>query len=404
MASFSLVAGFGVWFAIQDVENPRVERDLPFPPGQGVPIEGRDVPNGYLFGGGTVTAVRVEVREEAVEDLGPEDFRAWVDLRDVDPENSTDVEVHVESLRDDVDALEAVPGTITIQLELAVTDPDQQVQVNYSGSLPDGYELLANETEVEPGFVSITGTAEQLESVASVEIDVSLDGRRDESSTFEGDLVARSSSGDAVTVQIEPARAKVTMTIRQTFSQRQLPIVAPITGHPAAGYRIVQIVYEPPTALVSGVKGVMDGLSEIVVDEIDIGGATTNVTQTRQIRIPNASVQPTTVVVRVEIRRDECEISASDRGCPTATFIVAVSLGPPAPGLRVAEATPYWTEIEVSGPLSRLQELSSADFVASASLAAGAPGTASYSVAVDGPEGVRVDSVDPITVTLIPGP
>jgi YbbR domain-containing protein len=276
------------------------------------------------------------------------------------------------------------------------------VEVNYSGSLPDGYELATNETEVEPGFVIVTGTAAQLASIVSVDLDVNLDGRRDEQSSFEGDLVARSSSG-AVDVRIDPPRAKVTMAIRQTFSQRQLPVVAPITGHPAAGYEIVRTVYEPSTVVVSGLKSVMDDLSEIVVDAVDVGGAATNVTQTRQIRIPNTSVQPTTVVVRVEIRPVECVLNQQSRGCATRTFAVAVTLSAPPSGLTYSPGT-YMTQVRVTGPLAALNELSAADFAASASLATGVAGTASYPVAVVGPQGIRVDSADPVNVTLTPAP
>lgn len=402
MASFSLVAGFGVWFAIQDVENPRVDQVVPFPAGQGVPIEGRNVPDGYLFLGDTVTQIRVEARERDLEDLLAEDFEAWVDLTDADPTQETGFEVNVRSRKDGVRAVEAVPAVLPVQLVKAEVLEDVQVRMNTTGALPDGYELVADETEIEPAFVTLTGTPEQIASVSSVQIDVNLSGRRDETSTFEGDLVARSASGNAVTVRIDPPRAKVTMTIQQTFSQRQLPVVAPITGHPAAGYEIARTVYDPPTVLVSGLKSVMDGLTQIVVDPVDVGGATTNVTQTRQVRIANTSAQPTTVAVRVEVRRVECNLEDSV-GCSTTTFSVGVNLLPPPAGLAIGPGQ-YTTQVYVTGALTTLQELSASDFVASASLANGTVGTASYPVAVVPPEGVRVDSVDPVTVTLIASP
>lgn len=404
MASFSLVAGFGVWFAIQDVENPRVTQDVPFPAGQGIQIEGRNVPEGYLFIGGSVQQIRVEARERDVEELVADDFDAWVDLSGVDPSSPTDVDIEVVSRRERVRAIEALPSSVLrVELVKAVVLEDVQVRMNTTGALPDGYELVADETEIEPAFVTLTGRPEQIASITSVQLDVDLSGRRDESSTFEGDLVARSSSGDAVTVKIDPPRAKVTLKIQQTFSQRQLAVVAPITGHPAPGYEIARTVYEPATVVVSGLKSVMDGLTEIVVEPVDVGGATTDVTQTRQIRIPNTSAQPTTVVVRVEIRPVECDLSQQSKGCATRTFAVGVTLQPPPAGLTYASG-PYMTQVYVTGSLASLQDLSAGDFVASASLANGSPGTASYVVAVVGPEGIRVDDVDPITVTLIAGP
>ncbi len=410
MASFSLVAGFGVWFAIQDVENPRTTRDVPaFPAGQGIPIEGRNVPEGYLFPGGTVQQIRVEARERDVEELVADDFEAWVDLSDVDPSTATDVDIEVESRREGVRAVEALPSSVLrVQLVKAESLEDVPVQMHTSGALPDGYELAVNETEIEPAFVTLTGSAAQIARVSAVELDVNLNGRRDEQSTFEGDLVARDSSGNAVTVTIDPPRAKVTMAIKQTFSQRQLPVVAPITGHPAAGYEIARITYEPSNVLVSGLTSVVDELSEVSIDAVDVGGATTNVTQTRQIRIPNTSVDPTTVVVRVEIRPVECDLAQGEsRGCATRTFAVGVTLQAPPSGLTYAPGA-YMTQVYVTGSLTSLNDVAAEDFVASASLATGTAGPASYQVAVvlrDGvPPDIRVDDVNPVTVTLIAGP
>ncbi|MEX0783569.1 MAG: CdaR family protein [Dehalococcoidia bacterium] len=401
MASFSLVAGFGVWFAIQDVENPRVSDVVNLEAGEGIPIEARNVPEGYLFEGESVTRLTVEARDRDLEDLTADDFEAWVDLSRIDPEVPTDVEVNVRSRRNGVRAIEADPPVLRVELVRAEVRDNIQVQVNRTGALPDGYELDENDIASEPGFVKVTGTPAQIANLDRVEIDVDLSGRRDDPSTYEGDLVARTASGSPLTVRIDPPRAKVTMEIKQTFSQQTLPVEAPITGHPAAGYEIVRIVYEPRSVVVSGSKADVDALTKILVDPVDIGGATTDVSQTRQVRIPNIAAQPTTVLVRIEIRRDECDLADSDSGCATATFTVGVTLQPPPAGLTYEVNKLYITQVRVSGSLTRLQELSAADFVASASLATGTAGTASYTVAVVPPADVRVDSVDPISVTLV---
>jgi YbbR domain-containing protein len=403
MASFSLVAGFGVWFAIQDVENPRVTDDLPFESGEGIPIEARNLPQGYLFEGESVTGLRVEVREQDLEELTADDFEAWVDLSGIDPEIPEEVEVQVRSRRDRVRVIDPDPSAIRVVLVKAEELHDVPVQVNRTGALPDGYELDENDMEVEPRFVKVTGTEQQIDNLDRVEIDVDLSGRRDNPSTYEGDLVARTASGSPLTVRIDPPRAKVTMEIQQTFSQRTLPVEAPITGHPAAGYEIEGIVIEPESVVVSGRKEDVDQLTRILVDAVDIGGATTDVSQTRQVRIPNVAAQPTTVRIRVEIREDECDLADDDSGCASHTFLVGVNLQPP-PGELTPSGGPWFTQVRVSGSLARLQELSASDFVASASLANGTAGTADYIVAVVPPADVRVDSVDDVSVTLTASP
>ena len=398
MASFSLVAGFGVWFAIQDVENPRVSEVVQFEAGEGIPIEGRNVPEGFLFEAESVAEIRVEARDRDLEDLTGDDFEAWVDLTGA--VSGDRVDVNVRSQREGVRAIEAVPAVLEVELVEARVE-EIQVRVNRSGALPDGYELDENDMEVEPRFVKVTGTPAQMANLDRVEIDVDLSGRRDNPSTYEGDLVARTASGSPLTVRIDPPRAKVTMEIQQTFSTRTLPVEAPITGHPAPGYEVERVVIEPETVGVSGTKADVDQLTRILVDAVDIGGATTDVSQTRQVRIPNIAAQPTTVRIRVEIRADECDLENDDSGCASHTFLVGVSLLPPPAGLTPSGG-PWFTEVHVSGSLARLQELSASDFVASASLANGTAGTSDYVVAVVPPANIRVDSVDDVSVTLAP--
>jgi YbbR domain-containing protein len=404
MASFSLVAGFGVWFAIQDVENPRVSQTVSFVRGEELVVEGRNVPKGYIFEGDTVAQVRVEARKREISDISADDFEAWVDLSKVDPERSTDVKVNVRSLRNDVEALQAEPPLLRVQLVRAETRENVEIKLNPTGSLPDGYELITNQTTIDPQYVNLTGTPAQIASVETVEIDIDLTGRRDETSTFEGDLVARTAEGNPVTVQIEPPRAKVTLKIQQTSSRRLLPVTVATSGHPAPGYQIGGISLEPSTVSVTGSKAVLDGLSGIVLDPIDVGGATTSVQATRTIRIANTFVQPTTVTVRVEIKKEECNLGqAAAPGCYTDTIVVGVNLLAVPAGLAVAPGA-YNTEIHITGSLDRLQAVKPSDFVATASLANGSAGAGRYDVAVTPVDGIRIDSAEPITVTLIASP
>ena len=46
LALFSIVAAFGIWVAVQDIDNPRTTGEAP--PGDGIPVEALNVPNGKL--------------------------------------------------------------------------------------------------------------------------------------------------------------------------------------------------------------------------------------------------------------------------------------------------------------------------------------------------------------------
>ena len=399
MACFSLVAGFGIWFVIQDVENPRVRGLVPLDGSQSIAVEAKNVPDSYIFEGAAVR-VRVEARDKDLPNLVADDFVASVNLNGYDPNGDAEVRVEVRSRRNGVRVLEADPPTITPILVRAQSRDDVQVTVNEIGTPPEGYELRRAETSIDPAFVKITGTPDQLDRIVAVEIDVQMAGRRD-SGTVEGDLVARTASGNAVTVAIDPPRAKVSLRIAQTFSQRTLPVAAQITGHPAPGFRVAGISYDPESVQVTGVQNVMSGLTRIEIEPVDITGAATNVTQTRAIvRVPNTSVDRTSVIVRVEIRPYECSLSQPSSQCPTAAVAVAVELTNLPTGYTYEERI-LQTTIHVSGATATIAALKPEDFKATASLAAGLPGKANYIVVITGqPPGIRVDGVEPITITL----
>src|SRR5690606_35558312 len=81
LAGFSLIAAFGIWFVIEDVENPRVTANFP---ADGLPasIPVEPVNAGpYIVADSYSVSVVVEGREEELATLAPADFTATVDVQ-----------------------------------------------------------------------------------------------------------------------------------------------------------------------------------------------------------------------------------------------------------------------------------------------------------------------------------
>mgnify|MGYP000966307577 CR=1 FL=1 len=68
MALFSLVAAFGVWFVIQDVENPRVQRCFPEDCTRVIPVEAINADQ-YIPTSTFTVGVQVEGREDDLQKL-----------------------------------------------------------------------------------------------------------------------------------------------------------------------------------------------------------------------------------------------------------------------------------------------------------------------------------------------
>lgn len=405
LALFSLVAAFGVWFAIQDIENPRVEGLVPLgDTEQGVRVEALNVPDGYIVVDPQPVRVRVQARQADLPQLRAGDFKATIDVEHILTEAPASVVVKVETRRSGVTVLGVEPTSVDITLVQAVSK-EFQVQINLTGRLPDGY-VETDEPSVDPPFVVVTGRAELVDTVASVEVDVSLSGARDSTTVVPGDLVARTESGNPVAVSLSQPGAKVTFKIDQTFSQRTMPLTPSIIGFPAPGYIVTNISVDPPVVVVTGVKGVIDSLQQITLEQVDVTAATKNIIQTRQVqRPPNVAADRQTVLVRVEIRAIDCTggVTPASAPCGSATFYVAPTFGSPPIGLAIDPA-PYSVQVHVSGPIAQLAALKPTDFKAAVALVGGALGTLSYPAVVTGPTGVKVDSVDPLAVTLKASP
>jgi YbbR domain-containing protein len=402
LAVLSLGAAFAVWMLVQDVENPRAEGVVP-ESAQPVTVQALNVPDNAIVRETLTIRVRVEARESELPNLRADDFRASVDLKGVAPGDVVSRAVLVESRRSGVRVLAVQPASLPITIDPAETR-DLPVQVRLIGDFPTGYRIKEGSSPaVDPPVVRLRGRAELVASVRSVEMDVNVSGAKDETLTVEGELVARSEAGNRVDVSLAPSRARTTVRIEQTFSQRTLAIIAAVSGSPAPGYRVTNITIDPPAAVVAGPKAIVDSLQGLNAERVDVSGAKTDITQTKQLdRPPNITSDRQTVVVRVEVRPIECG-SQAGAACGAATFLVAPVFEAPPIGL-VVEGT-LSVPVRVSGPLVQLALLRPTDIRAVVSLSSGVTGTATYAVTATIPgrefAALRVEPPEPVAVKLV---
>jgi len=386
LACFSLVAAFGVWFVVQDVENPQVDVWVPAQtdPASIVPqaVNARD----FIVSELEPVRVQVQARKADVASLRPSDFDASVDVKGVQPGAPAQVPVHVTSRRNGVRVVSVNPASVTVTLHEAKVK-DVPVTVNRRLPLPPGYQESSPAT-VDPVFVSVRGLPDLVDSVAEVDVDVNLSNVRGDTQ-IDGDLVARTSGGSTVTVTLSPPTARVSLKVQPIFEQRTMGLTPNIVGLPAPGYRVGSVTVDPAVVTVTGPKDVVDGLQGLGTDQVDVSGATKDVVQSRLVdRVPNLVSDHTTVIVTVSIVPFDT----------AAAFVVAPDIHPPA-GL-VAAAGSYSVTVQVSGPLAQMQTLKQGDIKATVSLADAVAGTASYPVTVALPAGLKAEPIDPITITL----
>lgn len=404
LALFSLVAAFGIWMLVEDEQNPRTQAVVPLETNQAVPVVPLNVPDDAIVRDQPTVRVRVEARKADIEGLRESDFRATIDLRGVTPGEAVSRPVRVESRRGGVRVLSVQPSQVDITL-VGATTKEVPVQVRIVGEFPSGFRLKDGvEPSAEPSIVRLRGPADLVESVRIAEVEVNVAGLRDGVATVEGDLVARTIGGNRIEVTITPARARATLRIEQTFSQRTLALSAAVTGSPAPGYRITNISIDPPGVVVAGPKSLVDFLQSLAIEKVDVTGAKTDVTQTKQIdRPPNVTIDRQTVVVRIEVRAIECSTTQPVSPCTSVTYVVGPTFTDFPPGMTVEGGSQV--VVRVFGSLPQIQQLKAADIRATVSLTGAILGMSTLNAVVtilpSGPPGLRAEA-DAVTIRIVP--
>ena len=403
LALFSLAAALGVWFVIQDVENPRVEGRFPREPGSIEAIVKNN--NDFIVRDMVPVSLSVDARKGDIANLRREDFEVYIDLAGVEVGGpAVSLPVRATSKRDSVRVLSVTPSTMRVTV-VEAQSKEVPVIIRRTGELPTGYrESPDADPAIEPAFVTVRGAPELVSTVKNAELVVNLAGIRSETLVSEGDLTPRTESGSDVTVKLSQPRARATIKIEQTFVQRTLSVTPAIIGVPAPGYRIVNITSDPATVVLNGpttaVGSIQLGLS---TERVDVTGAKSDVVLTRNIdQPPNTFLDRRSVTVKVEIKPIECS-AGTGAPCGAVTFFIAPDIGPPPTGLvRDSSGGALTSDVRISGPLAVIRDLSPTAFKVTVSLAGGIAGTATYQVVVVPPPGlnIKVEPVDPVVIVL----
>lgn len=399
MAAFSLVAAFGIWFVIQDVENPRIQKCFPEDCTRVIPVEAINADQ-FIPTSTFSVGVRVEGREADLQRLSQGDFHATVDVKGITPGVPQERQVKVTG-KDGIRILSVNPPTLAVSVE-PVVERQFDVVVTRIGQLPAGF--VEDDIKIEPPQVTVRGLQADLATIASVNLDVNLSNQRDGTTVVDNELVAHSITGAAVDVSITPNRGKVTLSVRQDFVQRTLPVMPVLSGQPAPGYRITSISVEPSAIFVSGPADRMATLTQLSTEALQITNATGEIRRLQNIDAPaNLSLDRRTVTVIVQVKPIDCAAGTTGAACGTYTIQVAPSVEGQPPGLLVSGA--LRVNVQLTGPLTVLDTIQPAQITAKVSLAGGVAGTSSYPVTVTVPanlasQGVRAEQPSPIQITL----
>jgi len=255
-----------------------------------------------------VDSITIRIRGLAndIRKVNTSDIKAVLDLSEIDWTGTQLVELQVEGLLPREVKLDKVPEiSLTINKIATKVIP---VVVDVTGDGEEGYYV--HEATVEPKNITIYGPESLVDNVVQGVVQVKLD--KDES-TIKQSLPIKLVDAAGRTVESDY------LNLRQEFAMVSIPIYpiksinvkANVTGEPAAGFVIESVIVEPVRLTVNGYASILEKLSYLTTEAVDIQNAAEDVYATVDV-VTDEGVflepgQPSKVNVAVKIRETTVE-------------------------------------------------------------------------------------------------
>lgn len=389
-ASFllALILAVAIWTNASEAEDPVRTRFLEVP----LEIVGLG-PDTVLVDADPrqVVQVRLEGPDSILQALVPTEYRATADVSQVDFGVSQSVDITVAGGRSGATISFYTPESIDVRLEQQMTR-EVPVELDLRGSVARGHNQ--GEPLLDPPTIRVSGPGSSVGELDFALVTVFLNSTA-ETLVEASQPIFYDRSGRVASVAdlaLSSDEVTVTVPVEEAAGFADKLVTAVWTGEPAPGYRLLSITADPPSVLVEGRPALVNRLTSVRTEAIDITGLTQTFEQSVVLDLPEGvSVDPEQIVtIRIEI----------EPILTTSTFIRV----PETRGLRGNyEATLMPTQVRVIlfGPLPVLDALAENDVRVILDLFGLEPGTYSIEPDISVPDrGIEIRSVQPTAVSV----
>lgn len=230
--------------------------------------------NSLMITGGEDQTVNVEIagRRSDLKELTSASLEAIADVSNIDKPGVYEVSWTLDPpstvASGDISLVSTNSNKISVKISEKKERPSIPIEVEYEGTLPDGYVLdpavLSSET------LSATGPIEEVEKITRAVISVNLDGvKQTLTDDFEYRLLDENDEelelSSYVSLSIPAVRVSVPVSC-----YKQIPLKVSLIAGGGAAVEDAKCTIEPSTIGVSGSEEALAELDELVIKEIDL--------------------------------------------------------------------------------------------------------------------------------------
>ena len=303
----ALLVSIGLWVYAVTVVNPDDTKTIS---DVRVRITGTNAltSDNLMLTGGEDQTVNVEIsgRRSDLKELNSSTLEALADVSNIDRAGTYEVSwtlVPPSTVASgDISIVSANSTKITVKVSEYNERPEIPVEVEYTGSLPDGYVRDPAVLDVET--VSVNGPAEEVNKIAKAIVTVNLD---DATETIDEVMEYRLVDQDGEELELsdyvkipEPS-VRVSVPV---FCYKHITLKVDLIAGGGATDKNVKLTIEPSTIAVSGSEEALKNLNEFVLKEIDLATITDTQTWTVTPDLPvgvtnRASTKTVTIKVQI---------------------------------------------------------------------------------------------------------
>jgi len=299
---------------------------------------------------------------DQIKDLKNSDFSASIDVLGF-PEGVNNAKVDVVG-PSGVEIVGNNPSHITCNVE-SIISRVMDVTVQYEGKHANNYYMAAPASN--PTSVKITGPRSVVNSAAMAVATVNVEGAVDD---IVKTVPVRIYDGKDTEIFMSAPVENVKVTV-PVYPTKYVKLVPEVTGNPEDGYHLMDVTVKPDKVRIAARKDILDTVTKLKLEELDISGAYNNILAPKQILDTDGLIildLANTPVVNAVIEKTvekEFVLEAS-----TIQFInlkegTEVSLQDPEEEITVT----------VTGPSSAVNQLKKEDLVLTSDLSAAVVGT-----------------------------
>lgn len=279
----SVLTAILIWFVVLDSDNPLESKTISVPLASNIDVL---LSNSFQIVGTplpTSIDVKIRGRRKKLEQINPNDFKVSVDLSNIFESGTRNIKISDPIYTGDKDILITGmnPSSLNLNFE-RILGKQFPVTVDFTGSLPQGYELV--NIRVEPNIVILEEKESSISKVSRIVAYVNLDEAENNK-----EIVMRATVLDSNGSPIKQFEGKVPVIITYNLA-KNVPVVTSTIGALERDLYIKEINNSSVTAKIIGNRSVLDDIKALNANEIDITDKTESYNVPLTFNLPDGVV------------------------------------------------------------------------------------------------------------------